>query len=292
MLGGIEAGGTKFVCGVGTGPSDLRTASFPTTSPAETLAKVVGFFSESGVRAIGVGSFGPVDLDMTSKSFGSITSTPKVGWSNFDVKGAVERVLGVPVAFDTDVNAALWGEAHWGAARSLTDAIYMTVGTGIGVGALSNGRLVHGLVHPEMGHLRIPHDKRKDPFKGACPYHEDCLEGLAAGPAIEARWGRSGRELKQNHRAWELETEYLGQALANIIFVLSPQRIILGGGVMQNQFLYPMVRSRVSDLLGGYVRHDRITEQMDQFIVPPQLGSQAGVLGAIAMAADILRKKA
>jgi fructokinase len=293
MLGGIEAGGTKFVCAVGTGPNDLQTATIRTTTPEETIPSALEFFQKyAALKAIGIGSFGPVDLQPESKTFGFITSTPKLAWANFDLKGSVERGLNVPVEFDTDVNAAIRGEVRWGGALGLTDAVYLTVGTGIGGGAIAHGRVVHGLVHPEMGHLRIPHDLRRDPFAGICPYHGDCLEGLACGPALQARWGKPATELGEGHEAWALEAHYLGLALVNVLLTLSPQRIILGGGVMQNQFLFPVIRSEVVRTLGGYVRHASILEHVDEFIVPPRLGNDVGVLGALAMAEEALGQMA
>jgi fructokinase len=283
MFGGIEAGGTKFVCGVGDGPEDLETAQFPTTSPAETLDKVIGFFQQHTVSAVGIASFGPVDLDVSSSSYGHITSTPKAGWANCDLVGEIKSALHLPVGFDTDVNGAVLGEARWGAARGLRDAVYITIGTGIGGGALAAGRVVHGLVHPEMGHLRIPHDTR-DSFAGNCPYHGDCFEGLAAGPAIQARWGKPARELPPDHPAWPLEAHYIALGLANLAVALSPRRFLLGGGVMQQPHLFALIREEFARLLNGYVQHRDILEGLDEYIQPPQLGSQAGVLGALVLA--------
>src|SRR5690348_15145480 len=235
MFGAIEAGGTKFVCGVGTGPADLTTTQIPTTSPEATMEAAIAFLRErSGGRleAVGIASFGPVDLRCGSATYGYVTSTPKPGWQNFDLAGTVARAFGVPVGFDTDVNAAALGEARWGAAQGLSDFLYLTVGTGIGGGAVVHGRVVHGLAHPEMGHIRIPHDLVKDSFPGCCPYHGDCLEGLASGPAIGARWGCPAETLAPEHPAWALEAHYLALALNNWMSVLSPQRIVMGGGVM------------------------------------------------------------
>ncbi len=286
MLGGIEAGGTKFVCGIGSGPDDLRTAHFPTSSPEITLDQVIGFFKDSNVKleGIGIGSFGPIDLHRDSPAYGHITSTPKPGWANYDLAGAIEQALGVPVSFDTDVNAALLGEARWGAARQVSDAIYMTIGTGIGGGALVRGQVVHGLVHPEMGHLRIPHDLVRDPFPGACPFHGDCFEGLAAGPAIQARWGAIATTLPPEHPAWELEARYLAYGLNNLAVTLSPQRILLGGGVMQQAHLFDLVRREFTQLLNGYVQHPELLDHLERFIQPPQLGGRAGILGALVLA--------
>ena len=286
MLGGIEAGGTKFICGIGTSPEDLRTAQFPTSSPDITLENVIRFFREATVslQGIGIGSFGPIDLHTDSPTYGHITSTPKAGWANFDLVGAVASALRVPVAFDTDVNAAVLGEARWGAARGLSDAIYMTIGTGIGGGALVHGQVAHGLVHPEMGHLRIPHDLVRDPFPGSCPFHGDCLEGLACGPAIQARWGAIAMTLPPDHPAWALEAQYLAYGLNNLAVTLSPQRILLGGGVMQQSHLFTLIRQEFTQLLNGYVANPELTERLDHFIQPPQLAGRAGILGSLVLA--------
>ena len=281
-FGGIEAGGTKFVCAVGTNPSDLEITELPTTTPEESIDRVAAFFGpRRPLEAIGIGSFGPIDPHPKSPTFGYITSTPKVAWRNFDFAGAVHRALGVPVAFDTDVNAAALGEYRWGAARDLDTFLYVTVGTGIGGGGMVGGRLMHGSLHPEMGHIRIPHDRRRDPFPGNCPYHADCLEGLAAAPAIEARWGQPSHLLTRGHPAWDLEAHYLALGLCNWICTLSPQRVILGGGVMRRDDLWPMVRSEVAELLGNYVASPAI--------VPPELGTRSGVLGAIALAQSLVQ---
>jgi fructokinase len=290
-FGAVEAGGTKFVCAVGNGAGELRSrAEFPTTSPVETIARVVEFLDKQAkvepLRAVGIGSFGPIDVSPDSPQFGFITSTPKAGWQNTDLAGPVRRALGVPVAFDTDVNAAALGEHKWGAAQGLETFVYVTVGTGIGGGAMIEGKLIHGLLHPEMGHMRIAHDRQSDPFAGVCPFHGDCWEGLATGPAIEARWGSKGQDLPPGHKAWQLEAEYLALAVTNLICTLSPQRIILGGGVMHQESLFPIVRRRTMELLNGYIRKEEILERMDQFIVPPQLGDSAGILGAIALAVE------
>jgi len=289
VYGCIEAGGTKFVCGVGTGPDDLATASLPTLSPEATVDSVASFFKRSGarLRAVGIGSFGPVDLDRGSPTFGHITSTPKEGWRQFDLAGAVSRALGVPVIIDTDVNAAAVGEARWGAARGLSDFLYLTVGTGIGGGAMANGAVVHGLTHPEMGHIRIPHDFSLDPYPGGCPFHGDCLEGLASGPAMRERWGKPAQELPADHPAWALEARYIGLGLANWVCTLSPRRIIIGGGVFQQAQLFPLVRAELGRILNGYVQARALLEDVDSYVVPPGLGNRAGVLGALALAADL-----
>ncbi|MGE5674550.1 MAG: ROK family protein [Mycobacterium leprae] len=291
LFGGIEAGGTKFVCAVGTGPDDLRNVTrFPTTTPAETIRQAVEFFraQPEPVSAIGIGSFGPVDPDPHSPTYGHITSTPKPGWRDTDLWGEIVRALGVPVGFDTDVNAAALGEHVWGAARGLDTFIYLTIGTGIGGGAMVNGKMLHGLVHPEMGHIPLPR-LAGDSFGGFCPYHGDCFEGLAAGPALQRRWGDKAETLPAEHPAWAMEAEYIAMGLWTFICTLSPQRLILGGGVMQQPHLFPLIRAKVQQLLNGYVQSPAILAQIDQFIVPPALGGNAGVLGSIALAQQALR---
>lgn len=289
LLGGIEAGGTKFVCAVGTGPENIKAETrFPTTTPGETIGRAIEFFKkqqqEQPLAAVGIASFGPVDPNPNSPTFGYITTTPKLGWAHTNFAGMVSQSLGVPVGFDTDVNVAALGEYRWGAAQGLDTFIYLTIGTGLGGGGLVNGRLMHGLIHPEMGHIRLPHDWQKDPYAGACPYHGDCLEGLAAGPALAGRWGQPGETLPDDHPAWELEARYLALALVNFICTLSPQRIIMGGGVMDKIQLFPMIRSQVQELLNGYVQAGDILKNIDQYIVPPGLGNRSGVLGAMALA--------
>ncbi len=290
LFGGIEAGGTKFVCAVGTGPEDLdHEVRFPTTTPEETLGRCIEYFQKrraagQKIEALGIASFGPVDPNPDSPTFGYITSTPKQGWRDTDFAGTLKEALQIPVAFDTDVNAAAMGEHNWGAAVGLDTFLYLTIGTGIGGGGMVKGELMHGLLHPEMGHIRIPHDWEKDPFPGLCPFHGDCLEGLASGPAIEARWKCPATELPPEHPAWDLEAEYLAYALVNFICTISPQRIILGGGVMDVDVLYPKIRDKVGELLNGYVASAQLIEHRDQYIVPPGLGNKAGVLGALALA--------
>jgi fructokinase len=289
LYAGIEAGGTKFVCAVGTGPDDLRALTrFPTTSSDETLAQVIAFLHAqqaiAPIAAIGIGSFGPIDLDTTSPTYGYITSTPKEGWANADIVGTIKRHINVPVTLDTDVNVAAFGEHTWGAAQGLDTFVYLTVGTGIGGGVFANGKLLHGLLHPEVGHMLIPHDMHADSFPGTCPYHGDCLEGLASGTALEQRWGQRGETLTPDHPAWRLEARYLALALANLIYALSPQRIILGGGVMKQPQLLSMLRKEVQALLNRYIQLPQLLADIDSYIVPPMLGDKAGVLGAIALA--------
>lgn len=288
LYGGIEAGGTKWICAIGIGPDDIRAeVRFPTTTPAETLANAVAFFrahEPERLAAIGVGSFGPIDLNPASPLYGSITTTPKPGWAHTDVVRTLHQALGRPIGFDTDVNVALLGERQWGAARDCDVAVYITVGTGIGGGAVVGGKLVHGLIHPEMGHMRLVRDPARDPFPGICPYHSDCLEGLACGPALKARWHTPAEELPADHPAWELEADYLGQAMADLLCILSPERIIIGGGVMSQPQMFPLVRAATQRWLNGYLQHPHILDHPDRLIVPPALGQRAGVLGAIALA--------
>ena len=275
---------------IGSGPDDVRAeTTLPTTTPAETLAAAVAFFERGRdrhgpLRGIGIGSFGPVDLHAGSPTYGYITSTPKPGWANTEVAGVFERALGAPVAFDTDVNVAAIGEWRWGAAQGLDTFLYLTVGTGIGGGGLVGGRLMHGLVHPEIGHLRLPRDPARDPFAGACPFHGDCLEGLASGPAIKARWGREGASLPADHPAWPLQAHYLALGIVNLVCTLSPQRIVVGGGVMARPELFPLIQREVQALLNDYVRAPEIPGGIADYIVPPGLGGRAGVLGALALA--------
>jgi fructokinase len=286
VLGGIETGGSKWECAVGTGPDDLRASeTIPTTTPVETIGRAVTFFEREGpVDAIGIGSFGPVDQKPSSPSWGHVTTTPKPGWANTDVGGEIGRRLSVPVAFDTDVNAAALGEQRWGAAQGLDTFCYITIGTGIGGGGMAGGNLLHGLLHPEFGHIRIPHDTTADPFPGVCPYHGDCWEGLASGRAIEARWGQPPEELAGKDEVWELEARYVALGLVCVTCVLSPQRIVIGGGVGTAPDLLSRVRPQVVALLNGYLNTAAVGDGIADYIVTPALGSRSGVLGAIALA--------
>jgi fructokinase len=269
-LAGIEAGGTKFVCAVGTGPGDFTRAEFPTTTPAETLERVAAFFRGFEVSALGIGCFGPLDLKK-----GKIASTPKVAWRGVEIVELLRGSTGIQrIVLDTDVNAAAMGEHAFGAAKGVDTFLYLTVGTGIGGGAMVNGRLLHGLGHPEMGHIRIPHDWERDPFAGDCFAHGDCLEGLASGQAIAERWKIRGEDLPKVHVGWELEAHYLGLGIANLICTLSPELVIVGGGVMK-RVGFEAVRAEVSRVMNGYREVPRI--------VTPELGGDAGVLGAMAL---------
>jgi fructokinase len=294
LYGGIEAGGTKFVCLVGTRRGGVvQETRFPTAHPDETIQQAIEFFEPYARRgelaAVGIASFGPVDLNPTSPTYGYITTTPKPDWSQVNLRGRVLQALNIPVAFDTDVNVAAFGESYWVPGnRSLDPFVYMTVGTGIGVGVLANGRPLHGLVHPEAGHFAIPHNWQNDPFPGICPYHGDCLEGLASGPAMTRRWGQPAETLPDSHPAWDLEAEYIALALANLIYAYSPQRMVLGGGVAQHPGLHDAVHRKVQEHLNEYVQSPMLHENINDYIVPPTLGNRSGVLGAIAMAITLV----
>jgi len=285
LLGGIEAGGTKFVCSIGHPPDEIHAIErFPTTTPEETIGRSIDFFRSQPQLPdqIGIATFGPADLHLDSDTYGFITSTPKSGWSYTDLAGRIQRELQVSITFDTDVNGAAMGEYLWGAGYGLKNLLYLTVGTGFGGGALVNGRPIHGLVHPEMGHLLLPRAEGDD-YEGYCPFHRTCLEGMATGPAIRARWGIAAEALPEDHIGWIFEVHYLSHAVVNLILTLSPERIIMGGGVMQQTHLFPAIRSKVVSLLNGYVKASAILDEIDHYIVPPQLGNRAGVLGAMAL---------
>lgn len=294
MFGGVEGGGTKFICAVGTSPDDIRREiRILTTTPEETLDQALRFFKEAErdlgkLSALGVACFGPLDPNPDSASYGHILPTPKPGWSNIDVIGSLRSAFDVPIRFDTDVNGAALGEWTWGAAQGLDTFIYLTIGTGIGGGGMVNGKLMHGLLHPEMGHIMLPHDKKRDPFEGICPFHKDCFEGLASGPAIEKRWSQKAETLLPSHPAWELEANYVALAIANFITTLSPQRIIIGGGVGGREELFPLIRKNVQVVLNGYVQSTSITKDIDGYIIPPRLGSRSGILGAISLAKEAI----
>nr|WP_307775198.1 ROK family protein [uncultured Cetobacterium sp.] len=283
-IGAIEAGGTKFVCGIGNENGEiLERISFPTETPEKTLDNVIEFFKDKNIERLGVGSFGPIDPDLNSETYGYITKTPKPNWSDYNIIGELKKYFDVPMVFSTDVNGAALGEATWGAAKGLKNCIYLTIGTGIGGGAIVSGSMVHGMLHPEMGHILVKRHP-EDNYKGKCPFHGDCFEGMAAGPAIEERWGMKGYELPVDHKAWELEAYYIAQALMNYILILSPEKIILGGGVMKQQQLFPLIRKNVKELLNGYVQTKEILDNIDEYIVYPDLGDNAGLLGAVALA--------
>lgn len=289
VLGGIEAGGTKFVCAVGLEPGEIaREERFPTTTPEETLNRARGFFRQceadfGRLSALGIASFGPINCRADSPGYGFITTTPKPGWGQCDLLGAMRREFPVPCGFDTDVNGAALAEWKWGAGRGRSTCLYVTVGTGIGGGFVIDGQSIKGLLHPEMGHVR-PRRHPDDDFPGCCPYHGDCLEGMASGFAMEKRWGKSARDLPADHRAWVFEADYLAQAVAGWILVLSPETVVLGGGIMEQAHLFPRIRERVRELLNGYIQAPAVLDMDPGYITPPGLGSRSGILGALALA--------
>lgn len=290
-LGAIEAGGTKFVVAVGDEKGNIvERTSFPTTTPQETINNVFRFFDGKDIEALGLGCFGPIDPDKSSPTYGYITTTPKPGWSDYNIVGALkERYPDIEIGFDTDVNGAALGEVYFGCARGLDSALYLTIGTGIGGGAIVEGKLVHGLLHPEMGHMKLE-VRNDDHYKGKCPYHGTCFEGLAAGPAVEERWGIKGKDLPKDHPAWDLEAWYIAQALAIYVLTLSPKKIILGGGIMHQLQLFPMIHKYLQERLNGYIQKEEITtDKIKDYIVWPELGDNAGVCGALALACQALK---
>jgi len=290
LFGGIEAGGSKFICAVGDVEGNVEDKlTIKTTTPEETMAQVIKYFqnvnSNRTLSAIGIATFGPIDLDCNSPQYSYITTPPKTGWRYFDFLGVMRAKFDIPMGWDTDVNGAALGEYRFGAAQGLNTFIYVTIGTGIGAGGMVGGKLMHGLIHPEMGHMLIPHDVIKDKFAGVCPFHGNCLEGLASGPAIQKRWGvKSAIDLPFDHPAWDLEVEYLATAFANYAMILSPQKIIVGGGVMKRKGLLPKICSRVREILNGYIPHEMILNKTNDYIVAPGLGEESGICGAIALA--------
>lgn len=290
-LGAIEAGGTKFVVAVGDEHGHLFERSvFPTTTPEKTMQKVFDFFDRQQIEALGVGTFGPIDPDKSSPTYGYITTTPKAHWSNYNMLGDLRNRYPIPIGFDTDVNGAALGELYFGSCQGLDSCLYLTIGTGIGGGAVVEGKLVHGLLHPEMGHIKLVRHP-EDSYQGRCPYHKDCLEGLASGPAIEERWGQKGHLLPLDHPAWDLEAYYIAQALTTFILTISPKKIVLGGGVMKQRQLFPMIHHYTLDFLNGYVQKKQLLDSTEQYIIYPQLGDDAGICGALALAKMALEEK-
>jgi fructokinase len=285
LYGGIEAGGTKFICTVAETPTaePVETISIPTTTPAETIGQALEFFKRYSLKGLGVASFGPVDLHLSSATYGYITATPKPGWRDADLLGPLKAALNVPIGFDTDVNGAALGEWRYGGGQGTSSVVYFTVGTGIGGGVVIEGQMVHGLMHPEMGHIPVRRHP-DDTYEGNCPYHDDCLEGMACGPAIKGRWGKSANELPINHIAWEFEAHYLAQATSTVLYTISPERVIFGGGVMHQMQLFPMIRKKLVELINGYIQEPALLEHADSLVIPPALGDRAGATGALELA--------
>lgn len=284
MLGGIEAGGTKFICAVGK-----ERVEIPTTMPDETIEKVIQYFRQFSLQAIGIGSFGPVDTDKTSKTYGTIMATPKDGWRHYPFLQTVKNEMKIPVGFHTDVNAAALGEFLFGEAKGLDSCLYITIGTGIGAGAIVEGRLLQGLSHPEMGHIYIRRHP-DDVYQGKCPYHKDCFEGLASGPAIEARWGKKAADLSDITQVWELEGYYIAQALSQYILILAPEKIILGGGVMNQRQVFAYIYQYVPKIMNSYLDFSELSESISDYIVPPCLGGNAGIIGTFVLADQALQE--
>ena len=295
FFGAVEAGGTKFICAIGDEHGNIVAQErYPTADPISTLAAMHGFLREQGgdprpLTAIGVACFGPVELDRSSPRYGFIGQTPKVGWSNTDVAGSLARAFQIPIGFDTDTNAAALAEHRWGAARELENLVYLTIGTGIGGGVLVGGVPIHGLMHPEVGHIYPRRHPLDLGFDGACPFHGDCMEGLASGPAILARTGKSLQQLHEGHPQWEIEADYLGQLCAQLVLTVSPRRIIMGGGVMSQASLFPLIHGRLRHWLGGYIDRSDILTGIEEYVVPPGLGDRAGILGALVLAMEAAR---
>ena len=292
LYGTLEAGGTKMVLSVGNEQNELlEQISIPTKAPEITIPAMIDWFSDKDIQALGIGTFGPVDLNPASPTYGWITKTPKLAWTDHALLPPLRDALGVPALIDTDVNAAALAEWQLGAAKGLSSCVYVTVGTGVGAGLVIEGRLVHGLLHPELGHMLLRPLPEDPSPKGFCPFHDGCVEGLTAGPAIEKRWGKKAYELLPDHPAWKLEADYLAQMCVNMICSFSPEKIILGGGVMQQKHLFPLIRTKTRELLNGYVHHTAVLDHIDQYIVEPGLGTKSGATGALLLAKMALEKE-
>lgn len=288
-IGALEAGGTKMVVAIGNEQGEIfDRLSIPTREPEITMPELVDYFKSSNVDALGIGCFGPIDLNRESATYGYITSTPKLPWRNYNIVGTFSEALQVPIGFDTDVNASAIGEATWGSTKDVKNSIYITIGTGVGVGVIIDGKPLHGMLHPEAGHILLSKHP-EDNFKGLCPYHENCLEGLAAGPAIEARYGKKAHELSEQVEVWVLEGYYIAQALVNYILTLSPQRIILGGGVMHQEQLMPIIHRDVLRMLNGYILTPQL-QDIEKYIMLPELNDNQGIMGCIRLALNEIKK--
>lgn len=289
LFGALEAGGTKMVCAVGRADGTIiDQISIPTRTPEETIPEIIAYFKRKDIKALGIGAFGPVNVNKGTKQYGYILDTPKLAWKYFDLLGTIQKELNIPIGLDTDVNGSCLGELTFGSAKGLNNVVYITIGTGVGVGIAVNGKLVHGMLHPEAGHILLRKEEQDD-FEGNCPYHKCCLEGLAAGPAIERRYGKKAVELKDKKEVWELESDYIAQAIMTYILTVSPQRIILGGGVMHQEQLFPLIRKKVLNLLAGYIKTPEL-ESMDTYIVPSVLNDNQGIMGCIQLAVEELKE--
>jgi len=285
IIGGLEAGGTKMVCAIGDENGVIfDTMTIPTLRPEDTVPKMYDFFKDNNIEALGIASFGPIDLNINSKTYGYVTTTPKPGWGMYDFVGAFKE-LGIPVGFDTDVNGSALGEKIYGAGQGIDNLVYFTIGTGIGAGIISEGRLLHGMLHPEAGHMLLKRHPEDLEFKSFCPFHADCFEGLAAGPAIEKRWGVKAIDLPKDHKAWDIEGYYIAQALVNMSLIVSAQRFILGGGVMHQEQLFPIIRKYYVELMNGYIKTKEL-EDIDSYIVSQSLLDKQGILGAIRLGVE------
>lgn len=288
-LGSLEAGGTKMVCAVGDSDGTIyEQISIPTTTPEDTMPHIIDYFKEKEIAALGIACFGPVDVNPDSETYGTILDTPKLPWRQYPILKVMQDALKLPMGLDTDVNGSCLGEVTYGTAKGLDSVIYITVGTGIGVGIVLDGRLVHGMLHPEAGHILIA-PEAGDEGHCICPYHGHCLEGLAAGPSIEKRWGAKAVELTERSEVWELESQYLAQAIVNLILTVSPKRIILGGGVMHQEQLFPLIRKKVPELMNGYIRTPQM-QNMDTYIMPASLQDNQGIMGGLRLAELALQK--
>ena len=279
-----------MVCAIGDESGKIyEQVSIPTETPEITMPRLISYFEERKIEALGIGCFGPIDPDKKSETYGYITSTPKLAWADYNIVGTMEKSLMIPVGFDTDVNGSVLGEVTFGQAKGKKCVVYVTIGTGVGAGIYIEGKLLHGMLHPEAGHILLT-QRQDDTYEGTCPYHKTCLEGLAAGPAIEARWGRKAVELKDDARVWDLEAYYIAQAIVNYILILSPQMIILGGGVMHQEQLFPKIRSYVKKMMNGYIKTKEMAD-LDHYIVPASLHDDQGIMGALELGRRALMKE-
>lgn len=289
MFGSIETGGTKIICALLNEEGKiLDKISISSLTPDQSMPAVISYFKKNPVKALGVGSFGPLDLHKESKTYGYITSTPKPGWKDYPLVPVLKEALQIPAGLDTDVNAALLGEVEFGASKGLDNAVYITIGTGIGGGVMTNGKLLHGMLHPELGHMLLA-KREDDHFAGVCPYHGSCFEGLASGPSISKRWGKPAEELGGCAEVWDLEAFYIAQAITSYIMVLSPEKIILGGGVMHQQTLFPLIRKKVLEMVNGYIETS-LLEDIESYIVPSSLHDDQGILGGLVLAKNALKE--